>query len=125
MLDLGCGTGMLSVAAAALGAANVTGLDIDPAALTLAAENAADMEVNVDLVCCDVTRNPCLPCEGFGKCNHGSHTPVVRGILGAYHVSFESYSISFVTIPTKINTKGRTDRHSPHILAALIYHPST
>lgn len=61
VLDLGCGTGMLGIAAGILGAGNVVGFDIDPGALRAAAGNAESMEVDMDLVCCDVARNPCLP----------------------------------------------------------------
>lgn len=64
VLDLGCGTGMLGIAASILGAGAVVGVDVDAQALTTAAENAAEMEVDMDLVCCDVSRNPCVPGEG-------------------------------------------------------------
>lgn len=61
VLDLGCGTGMLGIAACILGAGTVTGLDVDDGALRAAAENATCMDVDMDLVCCDVARNPCVP----------------------------------------------------------------
>ena len=41
VLDVGCGTGVLAVAAALLGARAVTALDIDPAAIAAAARNIA------------------------------------------------------------------------------------
>ena len=41
VLDFGCGSGILAVAAALLGAAEVHAFDIDPQALTATAENAA------------------------------------------------------------------------------------
>ena len=40
MLDLGCGSGILSIAALLLGAAHATGVDIDPMAEKIAGENA-------------------------------------------------------------------------------------
>lgn len=61
VLDLGCGTGMLGIAASILGAGSVTGLDVDAGALRAAAENADCMDVDMELVCCDVARNPCVP----------------------------------------------------------------
>ena len=61
ILDLGCGTGMLGIAASILGAGNVTGLDVDEGALKAADENAENMDVDMDFVCCDVARNPCVP----------------------------------------------------------------
>jgi ribosomal protein L11 methyltransferase len=41
MLDLGCGSGILAIAAAKLGAARVLALDIDPLAVKATTENAA------------------------------------------------------------------------------------
>ena len=40
VLDVGCGTGVLGIACAALGAEQVLGLDIDPNAVALSGENA-------------------------------------------------------------------------------------
>jgi ribosomal protein L11 methyltransferase len=42
VLDLGCGSGILSIAAALLGAARITALDIDPQATKATRQNAAD-----------------------------------------------------------------------------------
>lgn len=42
VLDLGCGSGILSIAAAKLGAGHVLALDIDPVAVKAAQENAQD-----------------------------------------------------------------------------------
>jgi len=53
--DLGCGCGVLSVGAVMLGAAAVTGFDIDGDALELFQQNVAEFEIdNVDIVQCDV-----------------------------------------------------------------------
>ena len=40
LLDLGCGTGILAIAGALLGAAEVDGFDFDPAAVKIANRNA-------------------------------------------------------------------------------------
>ena len=52
VLDLGCGSGILSIAAAKLGASEVLGLDIDPTAVETAAanvkQNGVDAVVTVD-----------------------------------------------------------------------------
>jgi len=45
VLDVGCGSGILSVAALRLGAASAVALDIDPQALTATRENAARNDV--------------------------------------------------------------------------------
>ena len=45
VLDLGCGSGVLTVAACLLGAADVVAVDLDPAALRATADNAARNDV--------------------------------------------------------------------------------
>lgn len=45
ILDLGCGSGILSIAAAKLGATQIVGLDIDPIAVEATQENALANEV--------------------------------------------------------------------------------
>jgi len=53
--DFGCGTGMLSVGSAILGAAHVVGFDIDAEALAVAKNNIDEIEVyNIDFIQCDV-----------------------------------------------------------------------
>lgn len=49
VLDYGCGSGILGIAAVKLGAADVLGIDIDPAALTAAADNATRNDVSMRL----------------------------------------------------------------------------
>jgi len=49
LLDYGCGSGILAIAAAKLGAASVLGVDIDRNALTAAQDNAANNSVALDL----------------------------------------------------------------------------
>jgi ribosomal protein L11 methyltransferase len=49
LLDYGCGSGILAIAAAKLGAASVLGVDIDRNALTAARDNAAANNVTLDL----------------------------------------------------------------------------
>ncbi|MGQ0793244.1 MAG: 50S ribosomal protein L11 methyltransferase [Deltaproteobacteria bacterium] len=50
-LDVGCGSGILSIAALKLGAAEATGVDNDPIAITESEENAARNGVSLGLVC--------------------------------------------------------------------------
>lgn len=47
VLDMGCGSGVLAVAAARLGAAHVDGVDIDPQAVRATCENARRNQVDV------------------------------------------------------------------------------
>ena len=48
VLDLGCGSGILSIAALQLGAASAVAVDIDPACIHVAAENAAYNNIGPD-----------------------------------------------------------------------------
>jgi len=56
--DLGCGSGVLSIGAALLGAQYCAGFDIDPSALSLSVENAADRDLlgKCDFILCDVKK---------------------------------------------------------------------
>jgi putative methylase len=56
ILDLGCGTGRLALAAAFLGAQSVVGVDIDKTAVRTAFENLAqtDLKAKVDLIVGDI-----------------------------------------------------------------------
>ena len=53
MLDYGCGSGILAIAAAKLGAARVTGTDLDPQALRASADNAKANRVGAMFVAPD------------------------------------------------------------------------
>lgn len=68
LLDYGCGSGILAIAAAKLGAARVDGVDIDPQAVTASRDNA---ELN------GVTAQFCLP----GELAPGQYDVVVANIL--------------------------------------------
>jgi ribosomal protein L11 methyltransferase len=53
LLDYGCGSGILAIAASMLGAANVVGVDVDPQALRASAANAAMNGVDARFVAPD------------------------------------------------------------------------
>lgn len=50
VLDYGCGSGILAIAAKKLGAGETAGVDIDPAALSAAADNAERNDVTIRLL---------------------------------------------------------------------------
>ena len=49
MLDYGCGSGVLAIAAKRLGAGLVVGVDIDPRALQVSRDNATGNAVEIQL----------------------------------------------------------------------------
>ena len=63
LVDVGCGSGVLAVAAAKLGFEPVTALDNDAAAVEAALANAAANGVELDVRCSDVVVDPLPSCE--------------------------------------------------------------
>jgi len=68
LLDLGCGSGVLAIAAAKLGFAPVTALDLDPQAVEATRANAAANGVQLQAVCADATGAP-LPAADVAVAN--------------------------------------------------------
>jgi putative methylase len=54
VVDLGCGTGVLAIGAALLGTKKIIGIDSDISALKVAEQNAKQLDVDIEWVCCDV-----------------------------------------------------------------------
>jgi len=58
IIDLGCGTGILSIGSLLLGAKKVTGVDIDEESLAIARLNSENL--NIEFVCCDISDVNCF-----------------------------------------------------------------
>jgi ribosomal protein L11 methyltransferase len=95
LLDYGCGSGILAIAAAKLGASNVLGVDIDPQAVTAARNNAERNEASAhfddsarpisgqfDIVVANILANPlkALAPAIAGHVRHGGQL-ALSGIL--------------------------------------------
>jgi putative methylase len=65
--DLGCGTGILAIGAALLGAASVTGVDIDERALAMARENADLLGTDIAFLAADLRESGCR--DRIGACD--------------------------------------------------------
>ncbi|MEN9680520.1 MAG: hypothetical protein RLZZ627_413 [Pseudomonadota bacterium] len=63
ILDFGCGSGILAVAALRLGASKAIGIDIDPQALTATRDNALKNNVEERLQCLEATANATEVCD--------------------------------------------------------------
>lgn len=78
--DLGCGTGVLAIGAALIGAESVTGIEIDEKAVEVAAANAELLDAEVTFIVADVN-DPGLPAQA-GPCE----TVVMNPPFGAQKV---------------------------------------
>ena len=95
VIDYGCGSGILAIAAHKLGADNVVAVDIDPQALQATQENArrndCDIEVlhpealgkrSADLVVANILANPLIElAEGMARRVHTGGRLILTGIL--------------------------------------------
>ena len=106
VLDLGCGTGMLSCACALAGASIVVGVDCDEDALALARANVAECDVDhvVDFVRCRIDDNAQLPLRNtfdtcvmnppFGTRKKGIDAAFVRAALSTCNVVYSLHKTS-------------------------------
>jgi ribosomal protein L11 methyltransferase len=68
LLDVGCGSGVIAIAAALLGFAPVVAVDVDPAALDATARNAAANGATLDIRQLDLVTQP-LPAADVAVAN--------------------------------------------------------
>lgn len=80
VLDIGCGSGVLAIAAAKLGFAPVIALDSDPQAVEVATANAAANEVRLDVRLADAVAGPRLPAADLAVANIALEA--VEGLAG-------------------------------------------
>jgi ribosomal protein L11 methyltransferase len=112
VLDYGCGSGILAIAAAKLGAARVDGVDVDPQALVTAAENARANGVALrvfpperlppgayDVVVANILSQPLIVLEPLlaARTRHGGRI-ALSGILSAQSAEVASAYASAFTV---------------------------
>ena len=85
-LDVGCGSGILAIAAALEGFAEVAGFDIDPDAVENANENAARNGLSLRFTRGDLSRRSTLP--GVSEAGRGTFDVVAANVLGPILVRF-------------------------------------
>jgi putative methylase len=82
--DLGCGTGILAIGAALLGARSVRGVDLDPVAIRTAEKNAVLLGVDTEFIVTDLNGADADACAGrIGPCD----TVVMNPPFGAQKTS--------------------------------------
>ena len=94
LLDLGCGSGVLSIAAAKLGYSPVTALDLDEAAVAATRANAQSNGVELEVGLADILSNP-LPEADLALANIASQ-PLrqVAGRIAAPELVASGYLVS-------------------------------
>lgn len=95
VIDLGCGTGVLAIGAALMGAKLVVGVDIDKDSIGIAKENAAKIGVGVNYVAADIEAvhdsfDTVLTNPPFGCWNRGVD---VKFLKKALEISTTVYSL--------------------------------
>lgn len=118
VLDMGCGSGILGIAASLLGAAQVTAVDVDPVALRITEENIALNNLHgrsMQLLCGDVLSDSSLA-ERVGPGYTLAFANIVSDvILAMRHFLFNCLAASGVLV-----VSGILDERAEEVLGALI-----
>ena len=112
VLDLGCGSGILSIAAAKLGAGRVVGLEIDANAVRVGRSNA---ELNGASHAVDIVQGT-LPSP---KAPVGSFELVVANISARVIEDLAAHLVNSLAVGGTIVASGIIDKHVPGVVAAL------
>ncbi|MCI8761724.1 MAG: 50S ribosomal protein L11 methyltransferase [Oscillospiraceae bacterium] len=118
VLDLGCGSGILAIAALALGASRAVGVDIDPKAADVAFENAALNGIGADRLSVyagDVLSDKKLA----AKLGPGQNRVVLANIVADVIIPLSAKAGEFMTPDGVFLTSGVIDGREDEVRAAL------
>ena len=118
VLDLGCGSGILAIAALALGASRAVGVDIDPKAADVAFENAALNGVGPDRLSVyagDVLSDKKLA----ARLEPGQNRVVLANIVADVIIPLSATAGQFMTDGGVFLTSGIIDGRQEEVKAAL------
>ena len=118
VLDLGCGSGILAIAALGLGASRAVGVDIDPKAADVAFENAALNGVGADRLSVyagDVLSDKKLA----GKLEPGQNRVVLANIVADVIIPLSAKAGEFMTADGVFLTSGIIDGRQDEVRAAM------
>ncbi len=101
VIDLGCGSGILAIAAALLGAGWVVGVDIDRDAIETAVKNASRLNVDVDFIIGDINCitghfDTALMNPPFGSWHKGADIKFLRKALEVSDVVYSLHKHSLL-----------------------------
>lgn len=117
-LDLGCGSGILAIAALALGAERVIGVDIDPKAVDVAYENAAMNGIGRDrltVLAGNVLGDPKLA----AKLEPGRNKVVLANIVADVIIPLSAVAGDFMTEDGVFLCSGIIDTRADEVAAAI------
>lgn len=96
-LDMGCGSGILSIAAAKLGLKDVKGFDVDQEAVDASIENAEANGVKIEFVKFALGRKPSLSAgDGASRYDVRRYDFVAANILGPLLIRFADEIVTYV-----------------------------
>ena len=117
-LDLGSGSGILSIAALRLGAANATGVDIDPKAEDIARENAAYNGFSSPVFTA-LTGNVTTDTPLMNRLSAQTWDTVLVNIVADVIIGLAPTLPAFLQENTRLICSGILDNRLPQVLAAL------
>lgn len=118
VLDLGCGSGILAIAALLLGAERAIGVDVDPKAADVAYENAALNGIGVDrltVLSGDVLSDHMLSV----RLGRGQNSVVLANIVADVIIPLSAKAGEFLTGDGVFLTSGIIDGRQDEVAAAL------
>ncbi len=117
-LDLGCGSGILAIAALRLGVESVVGVDIDPKAVDVAYENAAMNGIGRDRLTV-LAGNVLGDKKLVAKLNPGKNKVVLANIVADVIIPLSAVAGEFLTEGGVFLTSGIIDTRADEVAAAI------
>lgn len=118
LLDLGCGSGILSVSGVMLGAFSAYAVDIEQGAVNIAAENAAKNGISKDrytAVCGNIIEDASL------RCSIGSGYDVVcANIVADVLIAMSPFFAGFLKSDGRLITSGIIEKRFPEVLDNIL-----
>jgi ribosomal protein L11 methyltransferase len=117
-LDLGCGSGILAIAALRLGVESVVGVDIDPKAVDVAYENAEMNGIGKDRLTV-LAGNVLGDKKLAAKLNPGKNKVVLANIVADVIIPLSAVAGEFLTEDGVFLTSGIIDTRADEVAAAI------